>query len=320
MRARLRHTLRMPLLWRAFAINAGVLVLAALVLLLSPATVSSEPRASEAIVLLAGAGVLLLANLVLLRRTFEPLRRLTAFMRGVEPMVPWRRVRVAGEPGEVRELAAAFNEMLDRLEAERRTSGARALAAMEGERMRIARELHDEVGQTLTSVVLQLDGGSVLEAREAARGAVEEVRTIAQGLRPEALDDFGLRTALISLGSSLTDRTGLRVLTRIAPSLPALEYEHELAIYRVAQESLTNAVRHAGAGSVEVRLEWEADRLVLRVRDDGRGIEPHAADVRGGGAGDGIRGMRERALLIGGRLDVRECPEGGTEVRLEVPG
>ena len=142
--------------------------------------------------------------------------------------------------------------------------------------------------------------------RETARGSVEEVREIAHGLRPEALDEFGLRAALATLGSRFAERTGLRVRSRLAPQLPELDRERELAIYRVAQESLTNVARHAWAHAVELALERNDGTLVLRVRDDGVGVDDRDRRVRDG-AGSGIRGMRERALLVGGRLGRRSA-------------
>lgn len=216
--------------------------------------------------------------------------------------------------------------MLDRLEHERRDSGARALAAMEDERLRIAREPHDEVGQTLTALVLQLETvvrqappplfEPLADVRETARGSVEEVREIAHRLRPEALADFGLRAALATLGSTFAERTGVRVHSRLAPQIPELAGEAELAIYRVAQESLTNVARHARANAVELGLERHDGTLVLRVSDDGVGVDG-AALVDG--PGSGIRGMRERALMVGGRLEIRPAALHGTEVLLTVP-
>ena len=167
-------------------------------------------------------------NLALLRRAFRPLGRLTAVMRGVDPLRPGERATIDEADPEVAELTAAFNDMLGRLEVERRESARRALAAQEGERRRIARELHDEVGQALTAVVLQLDRAGrgsadragVAEARETVRASLEEVRGIARRLRPEALDDLGLRSALAALTNDVTRRTGLQVERRIAPALP----------------------------------------------------------------------------------------------------
>ncbi len=219
--------------------------------------------------------------------------------------------------------------MLDRLEYERRHSGARALAAQENERRRLARELHDEVGQTLTGVVLQLEAlqrmapharhDAIVDAQETARSGVEDMRELARGLRPQALDEFGLRSALVSLATQFSDRTSVRVRPQLADTLPALSHEQDLAIYRVAQESLTNVARHADARHADLSLVANAaGEVELRVRDDGRGIG--AGEMNGGGGpGTGLAGMRERALFIGGRLTVRALEQGGTEVTLTVP-
>ena len=135
-------------------------------------------------------------NVVLLRRVFGPLERLAGTMRRVDPHDPGPPRGLTKPVAEVAELAHAFNDMLDRLEDERRSSARRALAAQEGERLRVARELHDEVGQTLTGVVLALEGihrrapddlhGDLADVQEAARAGVEQVREIARGLRPGA--------------------------------------------------------------------------------------------------------------------------------------
>jgi len=322
---RMRQALGVSLYWRVVAINAGGLVLAALVLALSPATVSSRLTVAEAVVLFAGTTLVIGVNVVLLRRVFGPLERLTELMRRVDPQTPGQRIELARPVAEVAELYHSFNAMLDRLEQERRSSGWRALMAQENERRRLARELHDEVGQTLTGVVLQLQGlhnaapaefsEPVALLQETAREGVEEVREIVRGLRPQALDEFGLRSAVISLAVGVTERTGVRVRTDVAATLPPLAPEEDLAIYRVAQESLTNVARHAGATTAQVTLDWAKDRVVLTVRDDGRGIADH--ELNGDGAGLG--GMRERALLVGGQLAVGRYADGGTEVRLEVP-
>ena len=171
-----------------------------LVLVVSPLTVSFPIALVELVALGGGLVAMLVLNLALLRRTFRPLGRLTTVMRGIDPLRPGERATVDEADPEVAELTAAFNDMLGRLEVERRDSARRALAAQEGERRRIARELHDEVGQALTAVILQLDragrrrgSDGVAEARESVRSSLEEVRGIARRLRPEALDDLGLR-------------------------------------------------------------------------------------------------------------------------------
>jgi two-component system, NarL family, sensor histidine kinase UhpB len=273
-----------------------------------------------------GVGVLavLAVNLVALRRVFGPLERLTALMRRVDPLAPGQRIDATTGDAEVVALAEAFNEMLDRLEGERRDSGRRALAAQEAERRRIARELHDEIGQQLTGLILRGETlarrapeefrADVIGLREGAREAAEEVRLIARRLRPEALDELGLQSALLTLCTSVAESGDLEVQRRLARDLP-LTAEEELVIYRVAQESLTNVVRHARARRVTLTLEADADRgVVLVVADDGVGVPDEAASDS-----SGIRGMRERALLVGAQLTVRAVEPHGTEVTLRLP-
>jgi two-component system sensor histidine kinase UhpB len=310
-----------PFLWRIFVGNAAVLLIATVVLVVSPATVSFPVAATEAVVLAVGLAVMLALNYALLRHAVGPLQRLASVMRAVDPLAPGRRSELAAATAEVAELAGAFDEMLERLERERRDSARRALGAQEDERRRIARELHDEVGQALTAVVLQLDraqasaGGEAAErmrdAREAARATLEEVRAIARNLRPEALDDLGLAAALRQLCAD-AERAGVLVERRIAAD-PELAPEAEVVVYRVAQEALTNALRHSGAERIELTLERrDGGGAELRVSDDGRGL---AVPTEGAG----MRGMRERALLAGGVLEVGAAPGGGVLVTLTVP-
>ena len=310
------------MLWRVFASNAAVLVVATLVLVLSPITVSFPIALVELIALAGGLAVMLMTDLLLLRRTFRPLARLTSVMRGIDPLRPGERAAIDAADPEVGELAAAFNEMLGRLERERRESARRALAAQEGERRRIARELHDEVGQALTAVVLQLDrvgrrtpaaGADAAEARETVRATLEEVREIARRLRPEALDDLGLASALAELTNGISRRTGVQVERRIAADVPPLEAEEELVIYRVAQEALTNVVRHAGMTAATLALVVRDGRVELEVSDSGSGFEPEKVSE-----GAGLLGMRERAVLIGAQLEMSSRRGRGTSVRLRL--
>src|SRR6478735_607602 len=299
---------KIPLFWRVFAVNAALLALATLLLLFSPVTVSRPVRLPEAFVLVGGFGLALAANVLLLRQAFVPLERLARRMETVDLLRPGQRLPV--ESGKVGRVVHAFNEMLDRLEQERRESGRRALAAQEAERLRIARGLHDEVGQVLTGVLLQLDAvadadpagrARVDEARQSVRQALEEVRRIAQELRPALLEHLGLVSALTELARVFAQQSGITVERTFSARLPALAEEAELAIYRITQESLTNVARHAGAEQVALTLEPGTDSVVLRVVDDGRGM-PAGPSPNGDG---GLRGMRERALLVGGSLAVK---------------
>jgi two-component system sensor histidine kinase UhpB len=317
-----RRIATMPLFWRVFATNAAVLAIATAALVALPVTVSVPVALTELVVLLAGLAIMLALSMVLLRSALRPLSTLTSTMGGIDPLNPGRRVPVVGEP-DVAALAQAFNDMLDRLERERRESARRALAVQEGERTRVARELHDEVGQVFTAIMLQIEslaprvGGDVRgdldELREAARTGAADVRRIASRLRPEVLEDLGLQRALMALATSFGRQTGIRVERALEPALP-LDREQELVVYRVAQEALTNVARHARAGLVELSLRRDDGEAVLRVRDDGRGLPAAAAS-----SSSGIRGMRERAMLIGARLDLAAAGGGGAEVVLRVP-
>jgi two-component system sensor histidine kinase UhpB len=310
-----------PLFWRVFATNALVLALATAVLALSPATVSSPVAVTEAVVLALGLGAMLVLNFALLRRALSPLERLRTLMRGADPLRPGARAPVDEAAPELRAVAETFNEMVARLEAERRDSAGRALAAQEGERLRIAQELHDEVGQKLTAVMLQLDGltrtergGALVEAREGVRESLEDVRLIARRLRPEALDDLGLPSALAALTNSLRRAGEVTIERRIARSLPPLHRDAELVVYRVAQEALTNALRHADRSAVRLELCELEGGVQLEVADTGAGFDPRHVPE-----GAGIRGMRERALLAGAALEIESAPGAGTTVRLRVP-
>ncbi|MET9295027.1 HAMP domain-containing sensor histidine kinase [Streptomyces sp. NPDC003077] len=319
----------MSLFWRIFGLNALVLGAATALLLWAPVTVSVPVVLTEAVVLVGGLGVMLVANAALLRVGLAPLERLTRLMATVDLLRPGQRLPVRGHGG-VAELIRTFNAMLDRLEAERAASSTRALSAQEAERRRIAQELHDEVGQSMTAVLLGLKRAAdrapeslrdeLRQAQEITRESLDEVRQLARRLRPGVLDDLGLVSALTSLAGDFATHTGLEVRRRFATDLPELDRQTELVLYRVAQEGLTNAARHADATRIELTLRREPTAVVLSITDNGRGI-----GVAREGAG--IRGMRERALLAGATLDIgRGTGTGtgprsriGTRVSLSVP-
>jgi two-component system sensor histidine kinase UhpB len=310
-----------PLFWRVFATNAVVLVLAAVVLALSPATISFPVAVTEALVLVVGLTVMLAFNFALLRRAFSPLEALRVLMRGADPLRPGVRAPSDHATPELRAVIVTFNEMVERLEAERRESASRALAAQESERLRIAQELHDEVGQKLTAVMLQLDGlaradpaPAFVAAREGVRESLEEVRVIASRLRPEALDDLGLVSALVALTNSFERAGTMTVQRRIEKALPDLHPNADLVVYRVAQEALTNAVRHGGSDEARLVLRRVRGGVQLEVFDRGAGFDPEQLRE-----GSGIRGMRERALLAGATLELESAPSRGTVVRLRLP-
>jgi two-component system sensor histidine kinase UhpB len=314
----------LPLLHRVASINVLLLLVAvgATIAVLVPGHESSYRIDEEGLAVLAAVILVVLLNVFLLRRMVRPLQRLTAVTRSVDLADPVPPVLDARADSEAGELALSFNQMLARLQAERQEATGRVLAGQEAERLRIAQELHDQVGQELTAALLLLSRvqsrapvdlrPAVEEAQDAVRASLEDVRRIAIELRPEALDDLGLESALAVLCDRFAQRSGLQVSYQVADPLPDLSPDAELVIYRVAQEALTNVARHSGSGRAALTLEPAGGDLVLSIRDEGRGLGDGRTD------GSGIRGMRERAALIGAALEVRNA-RPGTEVRLRVP-
>jgi two-component system, NarL family, sensor histidine kinase UhpB len=313
------HTL--SIYWRAFAVNVGLLGFIAVLLVVTPVTISAPIRIEQAVIVGLGLAVTLAANAWLLKRAVAPLEHLAQRMETVDLLRRGQRLEVR-RGDEIGRVVSSFNCMLDRLESEREASARRVLAAQEAERVGIARDLHDEVGQLLTGVLLQLNSiadaapghrDEIDEAKHAVRSALDEVRRISSELRPEMLEHLGLVSALTELTTSFQRSSGVQVERRFDPSLPALAPDTELAVYRVAQESLTNIARHAQASRVTVGLESGPGRVVLHVVDDGRGFDGVPAE------NGGLRSMRERSLLVGGALAIKPASRGGVEVRLEVP-
>ena len=311
------------LLTRVFVVNAIVLVIALALLILTPATVSSPVSLEEVVVLVGGVTAMLILNLFLVRHTFAPLNRVRNLMESFDPLRPGARLPLEGLT-EIRELIMTFNFMVERLEQERRQSSSRILAAQERERRRLAAELHDEIGQSLTGLLLLLGSATrtaptalraqLGEAQDEARSSLEDLRRIVKRLRPEALDELGLKSALNALAKRVSEQAGIPVTVKLRHGLPEIDDQVELVLYRVAQESLTNVVRHAGASRAELTLAPRPGGLRLQVVDDGRGLNGAVA-----GDANGIRGMRERALLINGVLTVGPASLGGAAVTLDVP-
>ena len=314
------------LLATLFIANGLVLALLVVVLAVTPITITAPliRPAELGILLIAVLGVMAL-HLVLLRRVLGPIRQLNDLMRTIDPARPGRRLEgVPLRDTLVASLAGSFNEMLDRLEFERRESARVALAAQEHERLRVARELHDQIGQSLTAITLKAERAADTPAADPPaelraiaddiRESLDDVRRIARELRPEALDDLGLTNALITLCSRMAAQAGLRIDRSFAPDVPALDPDVELVLYRVAQEGLTNVVRHSHARQAAVSLTVEGPEVVLRVRDDGVGLPDELPEGTAG-----LAGIRERALLVDGSLTIASEPGAGTRIELRVP-
>lgn len=316
---------RFSLLQRAALANTVVLLLAFGLLALSPVTISAPIRGHELIILAVGLAMLLAINLWLIRRALAPLEDLAAKMQDVDLRDPGRQLEIPERQStELAAFTGALNKMVDRLAEERRVGARAALSAQEAERLRIARALHDEAGQTLTAVALEIERAAeqanadervrLMAVAAQVHDTLDEIRRISRELRPEALDDLGLINALIALCSRTSRQGTVQVERRLTGDLPSLTPELELVIYRVAQESLTNVLRHSEASHCVVSLELRDEMIELTVQDDGRGLpEQMGTDTVG------IEGMRERALLVRGTLALSSTPAGGTTVTLRVP-
>jgi two-component system, NarL family, sensor histidine kinase UhpB len=314
-----------PLFHRVAGLNALLLLVAVAVtiVILVPGHESSYKLDEEGAVLVLAVALVVLVNLLLLRRVVRPVQELTAIARTVDLTDPGPEMPDARPNSEAGELALTFNEMLDRLRAERREATGRVLGAQEAERLRIAQELHDQVGQELTAVLLLLSRlqsqapsqlqSALRDAQDSVRASLQDVRRIAIELRPEALDDLGLESALAVLCDRLAERTGLAVSCDIGEDLPSVSREQELVIYRVAQEALTNVARHSGSATADLSLHRDNGAVRLIVRDEGRGLDSERS------AGSGMRGMQERARLVGAELRIGNRSARGLEVNLHMP-
>ena len=274
--------------------------------------------------------LVLLVNMLMIQRRFTPLERLIGEIEAVDPAEPGsfeaRDARAAGfGSDEVDRLAATFRLLLNRIEAERQRSGRLALRAQEEERKRLARDLHDEVNQALTAILLRLQAVShdappavadeLAEVRRLVNQAMDELLRLARQLRPTALDDHGLYSAIEGQVRRFSTQTGIEADLRVHGEPSELDPDREIAVFRIAQEALANVARHAGASSVDVDVvPLGTGGVALTVRDDGRGFAPDGAR-----SGLGLNGMAERARLVGGELDVESRPGGGTAVLLKVP-
>jgi two-component system sensor histidine kinase UhpB len=280
-------------------------------------------------IVLAVLVVALAAALVRERRRLRPLEDLVEAMEKVDlssprPLLP-ASIDGVGETEEVARIELAFLRMMRRLEAERRRAGSAALRAQEEERARVARDLHDEVNQSLTGLLLRLEAareaappeleGELAETKALANQAMTELLSLARQLRPTALDDLGLSAAIAGQVERL-GRGEIDARLEVEGDFSDLGDDAQLVVYRVAQEALSNAARHSGADRIEVRLRrGEGGGVLLDVADDGRGFAFDESE-----RGLGIGGMRERALLVGGELAIESRPGHGTTVHLTVPG
>ena len=343
LQAQVRGLLRMPLLYKILAANLAVVALGAFagtIITVWHVRAFPEDVHYELIILFVTSGVILsfLINNWVLKRAIVPLDRLQEAVDRVRSGAPGVRAELGPVSDErFDRLAETFNAMLLRLEqdaAEMQQLTRRIIGVQEEERLRLARELHDEAAQALTSLLVRLRllerahtpeeaQQRVHELRELTASALDDVRRVALDLRPTILDDLGLGAAL----EWRIDEFNKDGATRGAISVHGMEKrlprETELALYRVGQEALSNVGRHARASTVHLSLVRNGSGVMLEVQDDGAGFDVrdvHAsATLPDAGRGMGLLGMRERIATLGGELTIESTPGRGTLIRARVP-
>ncbi len=278
-------------------------------------------------------------NAILLRASFLPLFSLLTTIREISAGKTQTRASISQSDQEISELAQAFNSMLDRLELARREQTMLILQAQESERRRIGMELHDEAGQNLTALLIHAE---ILNQRFQALHAehieehtraqltqelqqltnltqitLENIRVLAQQLRPSVLDDLGLLAAFRWLSEDSGQRLRLYVtldIQGVESIIHILPAGYETAIFRIAQESLTNVARHAHATHVSIKLVQQDRALHLSIQDDGQGYDTQTQPMS-----SGLLGMRERATALGGTLTITSQHQHGTLVQAQFP-
>lgn len=337
--APLRTLLRVPLFYKILIANAVIVVGGTVVGTFILRRYLEEEHgafssiAFVALLALIGVVVTVLVNALILRLALTQLKLLERTAERVQAGDLEARVpHSAVTDRDLERLTGTFNAMLENLEGYRqrlREVAARALHAEEEERKRISRELHDDTAQMMAALLIRLRvarAASDPAARDALleqfrselAEALERVRRFARGLRPPALDELGLGPALESHVRGLEESVGLTIRMEVEPLDGVLNPQMELALYRIAQEALSNAVRHSGAGEVELRLRRLGDEVEVVVADRGTGFDVARA-MEDDGGGLGLFGMQERAAYVGGQVHIRSSPGAGTTVRAVIP-
>jgi two-component system sensor histidine kinase UhpB len=327
---------------KVILVNSLMLIVEALAALwVTSHRLESQHYLIDTIFLIIAALIILLTNIVILQATFRPLFQLLTTIRQVGTGQLQTRAAIPTSSGEVGELAQAFNSMLDSLELVRREQTRLILQAQEDERRRIGMELHDEAGQNLTALLIHTEvlhqhfrqfseqglsersqqtlDTEFQQLTHLTQLSLENVRILAQQLRPSVLDDLGLLAAFRWLREDSEQRLRLHVdldiaMPALASIIDILPASHETALFRIAQESLTNVARHAHARTALIALTATDEHVQLTIMDDGLGYRCDKQKP-----GSGILGMRERASSLGGQLSITSELDQGTIIKAMLP-
>jgi two-component system sensor histidine kinase UhpB len=331
----LKPFLTLPMFYRVLITNSAIILIGATVGTWLATRLNNNSLATAGLLVFVGVGwlVSVAMNFVLLQVTFRPLVVLRKVMSRVQNGERALRVPLTGLDPEADQLASAFNMMLETIDRTERQRATQILNAQEEERKRIARELHDETSQVLTSLLISLAileesitaseaRARIAETRQLAHQTLRAIRNLSLDLRPSALDDLGLLPALRWYVKEYQQKFSIEVEFQAAGFKERLPTEKETALYRIVQESLTNAARHGHAHKIRVLLEEDEQEIQVRVVDDGSGFDIEKlqkAPGPGQERGWGLVGMRERAALLGGHLEIHAKPGQGTSIYARIP-
>lgn len=292
--------------------------------------------------LLVVLGVVLYLHHVSLRLLFQPLFQLMDTVSRLQKGDYRARAPYITGDRELAQVGGVLNQVLDNLDRSRKYTSSRTLQALERERRRIGRELHDETSQALTTLIINLevaidalsekkvDGGETTDSlgsvrtrlvntRDLTESTLEEIRKLIFDLRPSILDDLGLIPAMRWYAMNKLEPLGIDSRFDVQGSGERLPPDTETALFRIFQEALTNIIKHAEASLVVSAIKVSSDAVALEVIDDGVGFEPDDREDGSAYAGLGLFGMQERAKLLGGTFSVRSRPGVGTRISVEIP-
>ena len=330
---------RVPLFYRVLFANVAIIALGAVGGTAITAAIGRRASDDSLIPLIVtfaaiGIGLSLIVNIVVLRAAFRPMETLNRTAKAVQDGDRDARARLdASSDPEMAQLANALNATLDELADDRnqlRDLASQVIKAQEDERRRVSRELHDDTAQILFAQILQLgalksfDDPAIQRTAAALEQstveALEGVRRLALELRPPALDDLGLAEAIAELCQRFREQTGITIDLSVRGMRTRLAPEFELVLYRIAQEAITNVVKHGRAQRIWLDLDRSESDVSLAIKDNGSGFDrSQIVPGDGVGLGLGLFGMEERASLLGGSLKIWSEPGIGTEVFAFVP-
>lgn len=331
----LRPLLGIPVFYKVLLANSLIIFVGATGGTWLASQLNSTTYAPISLIVFVAIGwlVSVILNFVVLQIAFRPLMDLGKVMKRVQTGERTLRASLTGVDPEADQLASTFNVMLEAIDEANRVRASQIIKAQEQERKRIARELHDETSQVLTSLLISLAvleesittqeaRDRITETRRLAHQTLRAIRNLSIDLRPSALDDLGLLPALRWYVKEYQQKTNIQVEfhTTGFKDRERLSPEMETALYRIVQESLTNVAKHAQAHKVTILLREEADAVDVTITDDGRGFDFEELQKTGDqDRGLGLVGMQERALLLDGTAIIESKPGHGTVVQVHIP-